>query len=96
MGYWRKNKMKKLGLVLALLAVIIFSGIGFIYYTEGAEAFSTKMVTIHEQQSIHDHGVKSLKINSHSVDVEVLPYSEDTITVKLNGKVSKKLRMPLI
>jgi lia operon protein LiaG len=92
MVYWRKNKMKKLGLVLALLAVIIFSGIGFIYYTEGSEAFSTKMVNIHEKQSVNDKGVKAIEINSESVDVKVSPYSESTISIELNGKVSEKLR----
>ncbi|WML57932.1 DUF4097 family beta strand repeat-containing protein [Neobacillus sp. PS2-9] len=84
--------MKILGYIGMFLGIILLSSIAFIYYTEGAEAFSTKTVPLHEEQTITGTEVKNLFVHSDSVDVKVIHGSQKEITVELNGEVSEKMK----
>lgn len=84
--------MKILGYIGMFLGIILLSGIAFIYYTEGAEAFSTKTVPLHEEQTITGTKVKNLFVHSGSVDVKVIHGSQKEITVELHGEVSEKMK----
>lgn len=84
--------MKKLGIFTVFISFIIFSGLGFIYYTEGAEAFSTEVVEIHEGHEIPAEKVTSISVNSGSTDVRIAPHSGDNISVQLEGKISEKMK----
>lgn len=84
--------MKILGFGLIGLVVIILSGIGFVFYTDGAEAFSTKTVVIHEDLQFAGKDINSLEINSGPVDVKVESANTDSISIELNGEVSEKMK----
>jgi lia operon protein LiaG len=84
--------MKKLGFGLFLIMVILFAGVAFIFYTEGADAFSTKVVKIHEEHSLDGEDLNEIQIKTSSTDVKVLPHSKAEVKVELNGEVSEKLK----
>jgi lia operon protein LiaG len=83
--------MKKLGYGLLFFMAVLLSGVGFIFYNEGANAFSTKVVELHEEQSIMGKTVSRISITSRSTDVVALPHTQDEIVVKLKGEVSEKM-----
>lgn len=83
--------MKILANGLMGLMVVLLSVIGFIYYTEGAEAFSLKTVEVHEEQVMDGASINSLKIDTGSVDVKLVPSASDDIKVELAGEVSEKM-----
>lgn len=84
--------MKIFGYIGMILGIVFLSGIAFIYYTEGAEAFSTKTVTIHEEKHLSVMEVSTILVHSGSVDVEVARGSQEGITVELNGEVNEKMK----
>ncbi|MFZ3590477.1 DUF4097 family beta strand repeat-containing protein [Bacillus sp. DJP31] len=84
--------MRSLGHGLTLIGVILLSGIGFIYYVEGSDAFSTKIVKIHEDQYISGKEIKHILINSRSTDVKIIPHSQEDIWIELTGEVSEKMK----
>jgi lia operon protein LiaG len=83
--------LKKLGYGLLFFIVVLLSGIGFIFYTEGADAFSTKVVELHEEQSITGKTARRISIKSNSTDLVVLPHAKDEIVVELKGEISEKM-----
>jgi lia operon protein LiaG len=85
-------KMKKLASVMVIFGVILLSGIGFVYYTEGAVAFSMKSITLEESHVISAKKIAELNINTLSTDVELLPHNKEDIIVELNGQVSEKMK----
>jgi lia operon protein LiaG len=84
--------MKKLGSFIVILGFILLSGMGFVYYTEGAAAFSIKSVTLQESREISGKDVTELNVNTISTDVEVLPHNKEYVSVELNGEVSEKMK----
>ncbi|MBE4909545.1 DUF4097 family beta strand repeat protein [Bacillus luteolus] len=84
--------MKNIGYGLLFMLVVLLSGASFIYYTEGAEAFSTKLYELKENHSIDGHDIKNIEITSGPTDIEVIPHSEDVVTIELSGEVSEKMR----
>ncbi|SOC08427.1 putative adhesin [Ureibacillus xyleni] len=83
--------MKILGSIVLFLAIIVISGVGFIYFSEGATAFSTKLTEIQDNY-VTEKEVNSIVIKSSSTDIEILPHSHSNISVEFEGTVSEKLK----
>lgn len=84
--------MKNFGYGLLFILVVLLSGAGFIYYTEGAEAFSTELFELKEKHSIDGKSFINIEITSGPTDVVVVPHSEDVVTIELIGEVSAKMK----
>jgi lia operon protein LiaG len=84
--------MRKLGNVMVFMGFILFSGLGFIYFTEGAEAFSTEVTSIHDGHDISAKDVTNIFVNSGSTDVRIVTHSREDISVQLDGEVSEKMK----
>lgn len=44
--------MRTFGAIVLFLIVIVLSGLGYIYFSEGADAFSWETVHIHEEHTL--------------------------------------------
>jgi lia operon protein LiaG len=84
--------MKIVGSIIVILGFILLSGIGFVYYTEGAAAFSIKSVSLQESHEIRGKDITELNLNTLSTDLEVLPHNQEYIVVELTGEVSEKMK----
>lgn len=84
--------MRIIKYALLTIGVMLLSSIGFIYHTEGADAFSTKIVEIEESHLIPGKKIKHILINSKSTDVTLIPHLQEDIQVELKGEVSEKLK----
>ncbi|MBB6455332.1 DUF4097 and DUF4098 domain-containing protein YvlB [Salirhabdus euzebyi] len=84
--------MKIIGVCLITILTILISGIGFIFYTEGADAFSFNTVKIQENQQIQGDDIQNIYISSGSTDVELVKHSGNEIDIELDGEVSEKMK----
>jgi lia operon protein LiaG len=84
--------MKKLGFGLIWMLVILSSGIGFIYFSEGVDAFSTQMEDIYKDQSIEGEAIKRIIVKADSTDVKLESHNSATIEMELKGQVSEKMK----
>ncbi|MCI3921081.1 DUF4097 domain-containing protein [Paenibacillus sp. TRM 82003] len=85
--------MRIIGYGLLFVIVIMLAGGGFLYYSEGPDAFSLETVALREEREVSGEGIQRVRIQTGPTDVRVMEAVGATrVTVELEGEVSTKLR----